>query len=819
MKITEDRRYAKGMPDLLLYGALVDDGVLLLQDGALLAGWSFAGPDLASATEHEMAVLSSRLSADLRLGSGWMVQCDAIRSKTPEYAGEGAFPDVTTLLIDTERREAFTRAGTHFEGEYFLTLTYLPPVVAEEKVRGYMFEGRDEKQSIGQRAIEHFKNRVAQFEANFGSHFRAKRLRSRRVDGEGGFWCLQDDLLRFVRRCVVGEDFPFVMPEIPAFLHELIGCRDMLGGIEPEIGGLKMRVVAIDGFPHASTPGMLAALDALPFEYRWHTRAILMDPTEATKEIEREYKRWNAKTRGFMDQLLGRVGRVNHFAAEMAADAEAAMSEATKGDVQFAKYTSVIVILDESAEAADDHAKTVVKILQNKGFSGRIETLNALEAWRGSLPGDGYRNVRRVRLHTLNLADCLPISSVWCGAKVNPSALMPRDSPPLMYATSLGATPFRLHLHDSDVGHTVVLGPSGAGKSTLLASLVAQWFRYDRAQVYVFDKGYSMEVLTAAAGGQWYDVAGEGSQLHFCPLSELDTRADQTWAADWIECLCELVGLKITPELRNTIAAAVQQTAESPERTLTEFTINVQSPAIQEALKHYTVAGSLGKLLDASREEQGLQISRFCTIEMQHLMDLGEKAVVPVLLYLFRQIEKRLDGSPTLIVLDEAWTYLQHEMFRERIAAWLRTFRKLNAAVILATQSIADVMNSPIRDVVMESCRTKMLLPNAEAGNESSREFYKQIGLNSREIELIQVARPKEHYYITSPAGRQMVTLSLGLATLAFTGASDAASRAKVRALRKAAPDGWVEEWLRFRNAHRWAQWVANTSKNWRDNQ
>src|ERR1043165_5095964 len=105
MQITEHRRNAVGLADLLLYDSLVDDGVLLLQDGALLAGWSFRGPDMASATNAEMAALSARLNSTLKLGTGWMIQCDAIRSLAPEYPERGAFPDPVTLLIDDERRQ------------------------------------------------------------------------------------------------------------------------------------------------------------------------------------------------------------------------------------------------------------------------------------------------------------------------------------------------------------------------------------------------------------------------------------------------------------------------------------------------------------------------------------------------------------------------------------------------------------------------------------------------------------------------------------------------------------------------------------------
>jgi hypothetical protein len=157
-------------------------------------------------------------------------------------------------------------------------------------------------------------------------------------------------------------------------------------------------------------------------------------------------------------------------------------------------------------------------------------------------PANGYRNVRRVLLHTLNLSDMLPITSVWAGLRENPSQLMPRHSPPLMYASTSGATPFRLNLHVSDLGHTAMCGPSGAGKSTLLAMVTAQWFRYPGAQVFAFDKGYSLYVLTNAAGGEFYDITGEKTHLAFCPLREIDSDADLAWAVGWLEGLCVLQG-------------------------------------------------------------------------------------------------------------------------------------------------------------------------------------------------------------------------------------------------------------------------------------
>jgi type IV secretory pathway VirB4 component len=153
------------------------------------------------------------------------------------------------------------------------------------------------------------------------------------------------------------------------------------------------------------------------------------------------------------------------------------------------------------------------------------------------------------------------------------------------------------------------------------------------------------------------------------------------------------------------------------------------------------------------------------------------------------------------VILDEAWVYLKHDLFRNKVKDWLKTMRRKNACVIMATQSISDVINSEIRDVVLESCPTKILLPNSEAGNANSHAFYTQLGLNEREISIIQTAIPKREYYFMSPLGRRLVALGLGGVALAFVGSSSVEDRKAAEALitRYHGDQAWVEEWVRLR--------------------
>ncbi len=709
-----------------------------------------------------------------------------------------------TTLIDAERRAQFTKEGSHFESDYYINLTYLPPLQKEEKLKGYVFSSPNKKEKgIAERVIDYFKAKAETFDAQLQTLLKARRLRSYTETDEFGekFWF--DEQLRYVRRAVQGLDYKFALPEIPIFLHEMIGGMDLLGGTEPMLGDKFMGVVAIDSFPSVSTPGFLSALDSLRFEYRWNTRAILLDPEESKTKLARLFKKWRGAERGFISQLLGTgKGVVNQHAVRMATDAASAMSVAAAGDVQFALYSSNLILLDSDKEVLAENLGEVVKLLRNAGLGARIEGMNALEAWRGSLPGDGNRNPRRFMLHTLNLSDSLPIAAVWTGHKYNPSSLMPAKSPPLMLTTSTGSTPFRVNLHVSDVGHTVLVGPSGSGKSTLLGLFAAQWFRYPRARVVCFDKGKSMYILNQAAGGTFYDLGGEKDAINFCPLADLSTTSDRSWAADYIGTLATMGNVVVTPTIRNAINDAIQKMSRVPEsRSLTDFLSTVQNLEVRQALQDFTSIGANGALLDA--REDRLQDSRFLVFEMDTLMGTGDgnaRGLIAVLLYLFRQIEKRLDGSPTLIILDEAWVFLRHAQFRSKIREWLKVMRKMNAVVIMATQSVSDVMNSDIADVVLESCQTKVLLANVEANTDNSRPFYTRMGLNQREIVRLSKAVPKLDYYIHSPDGRRFVNLGLGGVALSFVGVSSVEHRLLAQSMQLQYGPAWVYEWLRYRS-------------------
>lgn len=797
----EHRTEITGVADLLLPDMLLDEHTLLQLDGSLMTAWSFTGPDLETQDDEILNALSERFNAGLMLGTGWAIHCDAIRSPAPGHSQGGAFPDPVSRIIHEERYQQFTHLGAQFRSEYFLALTYLEPDAVGQAAVSWM-RGGQEWSDTARSALRKFHDGVRAFEDIFSALFDAQRL-GLNPDGT-------HELLRYLHRCVTGEVHPVRQPEVPVCLNEILASQDFTD--EPRIGARLIRTVAIDGFPSGCVPGMLARLDQLNIEYRWNSRFIAFDPVDGRKALDIHRKKWGASVASWKSKVLKTVDTApDGFASQMEGEAGAARDEASGGAVQFGSYSSNVVLLDEDRERIRENVEQVMRTIRNLGFACRSEDVNCIEAWLGTHPGNSRANCRQFHLHTRNLADLLPITSVWQGRETNPSHYMPPRSPALFCAVTTGETTYRFHPHVQDVGNLLMTGPQGSGKSVFLGLAAASWFQYPNAQVFSFDRDRAMWLLTKAMGGEHYDLLGEGGSMAFCPLAQLETREDRAWAANYVADLCELSGLTVDAGHRNAIEDAIGQLAAGNRsgRTMTDFRTEVQDQKVKDAIRTYTMDGQAGNLLDAERDTFGGMSARMICFETRALLNAGDRIALPVLLYLFRRIEKRLDGSPTLILLDEAWSYLEHKVFREKIAEWARSFRKFNACLWITTQALSDITDSPISKVLVAECKTKVFLANAEARNPDGREAYKLLGLEPNEMTAVAKLIPKRGYYVRQPEGRREINLVLGDVAKAFLTCGSQDQRRWAEHIMATHPEAWREELLRRKELPEWAEYLG----------
>jgi type IV secretion system protein VirB4 len=777
LNLAEYRHRADRLADHLPWAALVAPGVVLNKDGSFQRTFRFRGPDLESATEAELLAASARLNNLLRrFGSGWALFFEAERFEALGYP-DSRFPDAASWLVDRERRAAFEQQADQegeeqrsspFESAYHLTLLYLPPADRVSRLaRAFLETGREESQRDWRQELSSF---VSETDRTLDL------LTGLLPDVEA----LDDaGTITYLHGTVSSRRYRLSVPETPIYLDGVLVDEPLTGGLEPMLGDHHLRAVSVLGFPSNTHPGLLDALNHLGFPYRWATRFLALDKTDARQELTRLRRQWFAKRKSItalLREVLYNepVQLIDSDADNKVLDADLALQALGGDHVAFGYLSTTIVLLDQDRQAVDDKVRAVERVVNGAGFTTIRESLNAVEAWLGSLPGHVYANVRQPLVHTLNLAHLVPVSSVWAGPLRNDHL----DGPPLFHGETSGSMPFRFSTHVGDVGHTLIVGPTGAGKSVLLALMALQFRRYPGSQVYIFDKGNSARAAVLAMSGI-HHVLGAAGSFAFQPLARIDEPAEASWAADWIGDLLVHEKVNVTPEIKEAVWSALLSLASAPveERTLTGLSVLLQSNALKSALLPYTLEGPFGRLLDAAQDR--LALSDVQCFETEAL--LHETAVVaPVLTYLFHRLEERFDGRPTLLILDEAWVFLDQPLFAARIREWLKVMRKKNVAVVFATQSLSDVTGSTIAPVLIESCPQRIFLPNDRAIEPQARAAYERFGLNDRQIEILSRATPKRQYYLNSRRGNRLFELGLGPVALALCGTSDPATQALI---------------------------------------
>jgi type IV secretion system protein VirB4 len=792
--LAEYRQRPAMLADWLPWAGLIAPGVVLNKDGSFQRTARFRGPDLDSATQGELIATTARLNNALRrLGSGWALFIDAERRQAADYP-RSDFPEALSWLIDEERRAAFEQAGSHYESGYHLTLVYLPPEESRARAAKLLYENTPTS------GVD-WRERLAAFVAETDRVFDL-------LDGVMPeiAWLDDSETLTYLHATISTRRYRVGVPDVPFHLDALLADSALIGGLAPMLGNQHLRVVTVRGFPTSTWPGLLDDLNRLGFAYRWSTRFLCLDKAEAEKELTRLRRQWFAKRKNVIALLRETIFQqesplVDTDASNKAMDADAALQELGSDQVAFGYVTATVTVMDTDAAAADEKLRRVERTIQSRGFVTIPETLNAVEAWLSSIPGHAYANVRQPSISTLNLAHLMPLSAVWAGPEKNRHL----DGPPLIVTRTDGDTPFRLVTHIGDVGHTLVVGPTGMGKSVLLATLAIQFRRYRSSRIFAFDMGRSMRATIHGLGGEHYDLGSDGA-IAFQPLTRIDREGYRTWAAEWVEGRLLHEGIVVGPDEKAAVWSALASLAGAPveQRTLTGLSVLLQSNALRQALAPYVLGGAHGRLLDADHDRLGsADVQGF---EMEELMP-SKAAVLAVLGYLFARFDERFDGAPTLLILDESWLFLDDPVFAARIRRWLKTLRKKNVSVIFATQSLADIKDSSIAPAIIESCASRIFLPNPQATEPQIRTIYEGFGLNSRQIEIVATAEPKRDYYYQSRLGNRLFDLGLGPATLAFVGASTPQDQRDIdRVLLNAGTPGFAGAWLR----HSGLDWAAD---------
>ncbi len=581
--------------------------------------------------------------------------------------------------------------------------------------------------------------------------------------------------LGFIHQCLTGKRHAIATPSTRCYLDAILATEDFQHSYTPQIGSQYIAAVSIEGLPSRTNEGLLNTLGSLPFSYRFNTRFIYFDSLKSTLLLEKYRRYWVQKSKGLMAQIFNlNHARVNQNAVDQVAQLDQAKRALDNNEVVFGSYTATLILMDENLASLQNKAKQAIQAIEDIGLSARVETVNATEAFLGSLPGHYYENLRRPIVSQDVLLDLLPLSVPDCGDMLSPNPLYGSQASALLQVRTTGLSNFYLNLHEQDLGNSLIVGPSGSGKSVLLGELMLNLLRYPGMRIFAFDKGYSFYGLTKALNGN--HITFDNSQASLCPLEDLSTELDLDYASSYIEMLLRLNGLTLQPRDRNEIMDCLKILRHRPsdKRTLSDLHLLLAARHLKEALAPYTKLRTPHGLLDCNHNMSFG--SALTTFECADIFQASQSFALPVLKQIFHLISLQFDGRPVAIVLDEAWLMLQDPTFAAELITWFKTLRKYNAIVILATQSLTDLEHSPHFINLLECAKTRFYLPNYDAATPLLRPIYQRLGLEDKEIDLIANMIPKRDYYFVKNEQRTRFNLVLSpqeLALLSLAGNKD----------------------------------------------
>jgi type IV secretion system protein VirB4 len=711
--------------DRLPYARLIDENTVLLRDGSVMSALQV--PGLLFETEDSDALNAHAATREVMLrstlDSRFVMYHHVIRRRV-EVELDAEFPDALSRHIDARWKQRLA-GGSLFINDQFVTLirrpargkTGLPERLGKLFSRTKGLGGKDELEA-DPKDVRSLKAAITGLVASL-QNYGAAVLGDYAAHGSatGG---THSEMLELLSALYNGEMRPVRRPEPDTDIGEMLPYRrasfgldamELRGSAAPDFAA----ILGLKDYPEATSPGLLDNLLRLPFE---------MVVTESYAPNER------TTARERIDLALRRSRSVDEEAAAERGEMMAARDALGSGGLAFGDHHLTVLVREKTLPRLDDAMASCAAALGDTGAIAVREDTNLEPAFWAQFPGNEEYIVRRALISSANMAG---FGSFHGFALGQASGNHWGDAVTLLETTS--ATPFFFNFHHGDLGNFSVIGPSGSGKTVVMNFLAAQAQKF-KPRTILFDKDRGAELFIRGIGGR-YDRIAPGVPTGFNPLSLPDTPSNRAFLRDWLAVLLKADGPEEFAIVSGAVDAAYANDAGLRRlRHFKELLAGARRPQpgdLADRLGAWIGEGEHSWLFDNEHDRLDLA-ERVLGFDMTALLE-NPRLRTPTMMYLFHRIDERLDGQPTMILIDEGWKALDDEVFAARIRDWLKTLRKRNALVGFATQSARDALDSRISTALVEQTATMVFMPNSRARPE---DYCDGFGLTSHEFALIR---------------------------------------------------------------------------------
>jgi type IV secretion system protein VirB4 len=727
--------------DRLPYLSLIDENALLLRDGAVMIALQVPGLSFETADSDELNAHAAAREVLLRssLDARFVLYHHVIRRRV-HVALDARFDDPVAAHIDARWRKQLAD-GALYVNDQFITLVRRPArgkAGFAERISRWMKSGGKAPVDADAGDLRALKAAASAIVASLGAY--GARLLGE-YEGTGGT-C--SEVLELLSALYNGEMRPVRRPADETDIGQMLPYRRINFGLD----AMELRdaakaefaaLLSLKDYPDSTSPGLTDQLLRLPCE---------MVLTESYAPSDRQIARER------IDLAVRRLRSADEEAFAERREMLAARDSLGVGAVAFGDHHLSVLVRSDRLDSLDDKLAACSAALADAGAISVREDVNLEPCFWGQFPGNEAYLVRRALISSANMA---------CFGSLHGFSLGQADGNHWGEAVTLlqttSATPFFFNFHHGDLGNFSVIGPSGSGKTVVMNFLAAQAQKF-APRTILFDKDRGAEVFVRGIGGRYSRIAA-GHPTGFNPLALPDSADSRAFLRDWLGVLLAANG----PEELAHIAAAVDAAyANDPAlRRLSHFrellagTRRPEPGDLAGRLDAWLQDGEHGWLFDNAEDRLDLSATTL-GFDMTALLETP-RLRTPVMMYLFHRIEERLDGTPTMILIDEGWKALDDEVFAARIRDWLKTLRKRNALVGFATQSARDALDSRISTALVEQTATMIFMPNSRARAE---DYCDGFGLTEHELDVIRTLPAHSRcFLIRQPDASVVVRLDL----------------------------------------------------------
>ncbi len=727
--------------DRLPYARLLDESTLLLRDGSVMT--AIQVPGLLFETEDSEALNAHAATREVMLRStldARFVMYHHVIRRRVQVELDAEFPDPLSRHIDVRWKERLG-SGSLFINDQFITLIRRPA-----RGKAGLVERVQKSMSRRQRDVEADPKDLRSLKAATTGLLASLQAYGAQQLGDyvGPLGNTNNEVLELLSALYNGEMRPVRKPADDVDIGMMLPYRRASFGIDamelrgsgsPDFAG----IIGLKDYPEATSPGLLDGLLRLPFE---------MVVSESYAPTERQ----TARER--MDLAIRRLRSADEEAMAERADMLAARDELGNGAVGFGDHHLTVLVRETDLARLDDAMAACSAALADTGAIAVREDTNLEPSFWGQFPGNESYVVRRALISSANMASFGSLHGFALGQAAGNHW---GEAVTLLETTS--ATPFFFNFHHGDLGNFSVIGPSGSGKTVVMNFLAAQAQKF-KPRTVLFDKDRGAELFVRGIGGR-YDAIRAGEPTGFNPLALPDTPANKAFLRDWLSVLLKAEGPEEDALIAEAVDAAYANDAGLRRlrhfRELLSGNRRPQPGDLADRLSAWIGEGEHGWLFDNAQDRLDMS-ARVLGFDMTALLE-NPKLRTPVMMYLFHRIDERLDGEPTMILIDEGWKALDDEVFAARIRDWLKTLRKRNALVGFATQSARDALDSRISTALVEQTATMVFMPNSRARAE---DYCDGFGLTSHELSLIRTLPAHSRcFLVRQPDASVVVRLDL----------------------------------------------------------